>query len=80
VATYNQAGLQICRYKEKRITGPVKIISQSNKLLKPCISIPISKEAEIHSYNIGINLQSTSQYKKPLNNTVRRIISLKMLL
>jgi len=63
VATYNQAGLQICRYQEKRITGPVKIISQSNKLLKQCISIPISKEAEIHSYNIGINYKAQANIK-----------------
>lgn len=53
-------------YYEAKALDRLKQFEKSNELLKTCISLSISKEAEMDYYNPGINYEALSQYKKAI--------------
>lgn len=53
-------------YYEAKALARVKQFDKSNELLKTCIHLAISKEAEMYYYNLGLNYQALGQYKKAI--------------
>lgn len=50
-------------YYEAKAWGQLKEFNKSNTLLKTCISMAISKDAETYYYNMAQNYESLKQYK-----------------
>ena len=53
-------------YYEAKAYAKLKQFDKSNDLLKTCIDLAISKEAEMYYYNLGLNYQALRQYKKAI--------------
>lgn len=51
-------------YYEAKAWANLKEFSKSNDLLKTCVSLSISKNAEMYYYNLALNYESLKQYKK----------------
>ena len=51
---------------EAKALARIKQFDKSNELLKTCINLSISKEAEMYYYNLGINYEALRQYKKAI--------------
>ena len=55
-------------YYEAKAWANLKEFSRSNDLLKTCVSLSISKTAEMYYYNLALNYESLKQYKKAVAN------------
>lgn len=54
-------------YKAKAWAS-LKEFSRSNDLLKTCVGLAISKNAEMYYYNLALNYEAMKQYKKAVAN------------
>lgn len=54
-------------YKAKALAN-LKDFSASNDLLKKCVGLSISKNAEMYYYNLALNYEALKQYKKAIAN------------
>jgi Tfp pilus assembly protein PilF len=55
-------------YYEAKAWSQLKEFSKSNTLLKTCITMAISKDAETYYYNLAQNYESLKQYKDAISN------------
>lgn len=55
-------------YYEAKAWAKLKDFNKSNELLKICVSLSISKSAEMYYYNLALNYESLKQYKKAVGN------------
>jgi tetratricopeptide (TPR) repeat protein len=55
-------------FHEAKAWAKLKEYNKSNELLKMCVSLSISKAAEMYYYNLALNYESLKQYKKALTN------------
>ena len=55
-------------YYEAKAWARLKDFNKSNELLKICVSLSISKSAEMYYYNLALNYESLKQYKKAVGN------------
>ncbi|MBC7422766.1 MAG: hypothetical protein H7334_04840 [Ferruginibacter sp.] len=55
-------------YYQAKCWAKLKDYNKSNGLLKTCVRLAISKEAEMYYYNIALNWDALKQYKKAINN------------
>jgi len=55
-------------YYQAKGWAKLKDFNKSNELLKFCVSLSISKNAEMYYYNLALNYESLKQYKKAISN------------
>ena len=55
-------------FYEAKAWAKLKDFNKSNELLKICVSLSISKNAEMYYYNLALNYESLKQYKKAVGN------------
>jgi tetratricopeptide (TPR) repeat protein len=64
----NDIATESVYYYEAKAFAKLKDFSKSNDLLQVCLSIALSKSAELYYYNLGDNYESLKQYKKAIAN------------
>jgi tetratricopeptide (TPR) repeat protein len=55
-------------YYQAKSWAKLKDFNKSNELLKTCLGLAISDNAEMYYYNIAFNYESLKQYKKTVSN------------
>ncbi len=55
-------------YYEAKAWAKLKNFDKSNELLKVCVSLSISKTAEMYYYSLALNYESLKQYSKAINH------------
>ncbi len=55
-------------YYQAKCWAKLKDFNKSNALLKTCVRLAISKDADMYYYNIALNWEAVKQYKKAINN------------
>jgi tetratricopeptide (TPR) repeat protein len=55
-------------FYEAKAWARLKDFNKSNELLKICVNLSISKDAEMYYYNLALNYESLKQYKKAVGN------------
>ena len=55
-------------FYEAKAFAKLKDFNKSNALLQICVSLSISKTAEMYYYNLALNYESLKQYKRAVNN------------
>ena len=55
-------------YYQAKSWAKLKEYNKSNELLKTCVRLAISKDAEMYYYNLALNFEALKQYKKAINN------------
>jgi tetratricopeptide (TPR) repeat protein len=55
-------------YYQAKAWAKLKDFNKSNELLKICVSLSISKNAEMYYYNLALNYESLKKYKKAISN------------